>query len=295
MDNSVAVTRTGPHAQLADLAVVVLAAGAGRRLAPLTDLRPKPLCPVGNRALLDLAFDRVSGLDAPTAVNLHHGAPDVRAHLEAVGPVGLHLSEEQPEALGTAGAIGALRPWLDGRDVLVLNADTWSPGDLGPFVAAWDRRDPCVLVHGADRFGPRVGVVASLLPWAAARALEPTPTGLYEVVWRRCHEAGALGVVRHDGPFVDCGTPGEYLEANLAAAGLAGGPIVDPSASVVPGSGAVLGRSVVGAGAVVEGRVEDSVVWPGATVRAGEVLVRSVRASATLTLGPLAGGSGRPG
>ena len=72
--------------------------------------------------------------------------------------------------------------------------------------------------------------MASLLPWAEARRLEPVPTGLYEVVWRRCHEAGGLDAVRHDGPFVDCGTPTDYLEANLGAAALAGGPVVDPTA-----------------------------------------------------------------
>ena len=117
--------------------------------------------------------------------------------------------------------------------------------------------------------------------------------GLYEVVWRRCHDAGALDVVRHDGPFVDCGTPTDYLAANLGAAALAGGPVVDPDATV--GAGMVDGLSVVGAGAVVEGRVEDSVVWPGARVEPGEVLVRSVRASTGLTLGPLAVGSVPPG
>lgn len=271
---------------------MVLAAGAGQRLAPLTGLVPKPLCPVGNRPLIDLALDRVAALDVPVAVNLHHGAGALRAHLEGSGPAGLYLSEEQPEALGTAGAIGALRPWLDGRDVLILNADTWAPADLGPFVEGWDRQFPCVLVHGSDHFGPRAGVVASLLPWAQARALEAVPTGLYEVVWRHRHESGTLDVVRHDGSFVDCGTPSEYLEANLAAAALAGGSIIDPTAVVAPGS--VGGRSVVGAGAVVEGRVEDSVVWPGMTVDAGEVLVRSVRASAGLTLGPLDGGSAAP-
>ena len=272
--------------------MIVLAAGAGRRLAPLTDLRPKPLCPVGNRALLDLALDRVGALEGPVAVNLHHGADAVREHLAASGRVDVHLSEEHPQALGTAGAVGALRSWLDGRDVLVVNADTWAPGALTGFVAGWDRARTCVLVHATDTFGPRVGVVASLLPWAEARRLEPVPTGLYEVVWRRCHEAGALVAVRHDGPFVDCGTPADYLEANLGASALIGGPVIDPSASVAAGS--VVGRSVVGAGAVVEGRVEDSVVWPGERVAADEVLVRSVRASATVTLGPLGEGSVPP-
>ena len=274
--------------------MIVLAAGAGRRLAPLTDLRPKPLCPVGNRALLDLALERVAPLGAPVAVNLHHGAATIRAHLVNGGRDDVHLSEEQPEALGTAGAVGALRGWLDGRDVVIVNADTWAPGDLTPFVTGWDRSHPSVLVHGADSFGPRVGVVASLLPWAEARRLEPVPTGLYEVVWRRCHEAGGLDAERHDGPFVDCGTPTDYLEANLAAAVLAGGPVIDPTATVI-GDGAVVGRSVVGAGAVVEGRVEDSVVWPGARVGPDEVLMRSVRASAALTLGPLGAPSVPPG
>ena len=273
--------------------MVVLAAGAGRRLAPLSDLVPKPLCPVVNRALVDHALDRVAPLGLPVAVNLHHGADAVRVHLEGAGPVGLHLSEEQPEALGTAGAIGALRGWLDGRDALVVNADTWAPGDLDRFVAGWDRERPGVLVHGTDRFGPRVGVVASLLPWAEARRLDPVPSGLYEVVWRRCHEADALDAVRYDGPFVDCGTPADYLAANLGAAALAGGSLVHPRATV--GAGTLRGTCVVGAGAVVEGWIEDSVVWPGARVAPGEVLVRSVRASAGLTLGPLAVGSEPPG
>lgn len=273
---------------------MVLAAGEGRRLAPLSELVPKALCPVAGRALLDHALDRVEALraqGAPVAVNLHHGADALRAHL-ADRPW-VHLSEEQPEALGTAGALGALRPWIDGRDVLVLNADTWAPGDLSPFVAGWDRARPCVLVHGSATFGPRARVAGSLLPWAEVDALHATPTGIYEVVWRRCHEAGELDVVRHDGPFVDCGTPTDLLEANLAAVALAGaGPLVDPTADTA--GGRVLGRSVVGAGAVVRGTVDDSVLWAGATVAEGEVLVRLVRTGTGLTLGPLPGGPEAP-
>ncbi len=289
-----AVTRAGRHALVPELVAIVLAAGAGRRLAPLSELRPKPLCPVGNRALIDLAVERVAGLGGPVAVNLHHGAAALRAHLEAASSSApVHLSEEQPEALGTAGAIAGLRSWIDGRDVLVVNADTWAPGPLDGFVTGWDRSAPATLVQGTDRFGPRVGIVASLLPGADVERLEPEPTGLYEVVWRRAHAEGRLQVVRHDGPFVDCGTPTDLLEANLAAAALTGGPVVDASAEVDAGS--VEGRSVVGAGAVVAGRVVDSVLWPGTTVAADEVLVRCVRANASLTLGPLGDGSAPPG
>src|SRR5439155_26439775 len=93
--------------QVSELAAVVLAAGAGTRLRPLTWLRPKPLCPVDNVALVDLAMDRVSGVSGPggVAVNVHHGRSAMEAHLADR----VHLSVEEPEALGTAGALGNLR------------------------------------------------------------------------------------------------------------------------------------------------------------------------------------------
>ena len=56
-----------------ELAAVVLAAGAGTRLRPLTDILPKALCPVDNVALVDLAIDRVRPLTQRIAVNVHHG------------------------------------------------------------------------------------------------------------------------------------------------------------------------------------------------------------------------------
>ena len=124
-----------------------------------------------------------------------------------------------------------------------------------------------MLVHGTDRFGPRVGVVASLLPWSELVRLEPVPSGLYEVVWRRCSEAGELDVVRHDGPFVDCGTPAEYLAANLWAATPRRGARRRPA--LRPSTGEVVGPCVVGAGAQVDGRIAESVVWPGVRIERG--------------------------
>ena len=86
---------------------VVLAAGAGTRLRPLTDLRPKALCPVGGRPLLDLALDRLEPHTGTgprhLAVNAHHHAEQVVDHVGRRA----HLSLEQPEPLGTAGALGA--------------------------------------------------------------------------------------------------------------------------------------------------------------------------------------------
>lgn len=245
------------------LAGVVLAAGAGTRLRPLTDVRPKALCPVGTVPLLDLALARLAPLVSQVAVNAHHHADQVVAHVGRRA----HVSVEAGEALGTAGALGALRPWLDGRDVLVTNADAYLPSGLGAFTERWDgdsMRLLCAAVPGAGDFpSVRAGlryVGACMLPWPRVSSLEPAPTGLYEVLWRGAPEALELVTLEEAGlPPVafDCGTVADYLAANLHAG--AGASVVDPSA-------------------VVEGTLERCVVWDGAYVARGEHLVSAVRA-----------------
>ncbi len=273
---------------------VVLAAGAGARLAPLTGLRPKPLCPVGGVALLDLALARVAPQVAEVAVNLHHGRAQVEAHLDHLEGFDPHRSVEEPEALGTAGALGALRGWIAGRGVLVHNADVWAPAaapataspeveeadrlDLAGFVAGWDGERVRVLVvapPGAPvDFGPRAGLAATLVPWAEVARLEATPSGLYETTLAAAHAAGRLEAVAHRGAFVDCGTPAQYLAANRAAAVAAGGTILGAGAQVL---GTAV-DSVVGAGARVAGRIDGCVLWEGAEVAADEALTQVIRA-----------------
>ena len=247
------------------MAAIVLAAGAGTRLAPLTEERPKPLCPVGGVALLDLALaavaDAVGPGPATVAVNAHHGAEQVASHVGERA----HVSVEEPEALGTAGAVANLRSWLDGRAALVVNGDLWHDADLPAAVAGWDGERVDVLVAGCGG-GPldrRPPVIGSLLPPWAIAPLPVAPAGLYEVCWRPLDRLGRLDVVGAAGRSVDCGTPRRYLEANLAASG---------------------GRTVVGEGAVVAGVARRCVLWPGAVVGAGEVLVDAVRTTAGRTV-----------
>lgn len=242
------------------LAGVVLAAGRGERLRPLTDIRPKPLCPIANRALVDLALDRLTDVVGDGATNLAVNAHWLADQLaDAVG-ARAHLSFEQPVALGTAGALGALRDWLDGRDVLLTNADAYLPGGLAALVSGWDGKRIRLLgkdTHQASDFGTVRYVGACLLPWAAVATLAPVPSGLYELVWRAAEARGELELVRTPHVTIDCGRPRDYLAANLHASG---------------------GASVVGPGSVVEGRLERSVVWPGAYVGPHEHLVDTVRA-----------------
>lgn len=247
-----------------DLCAVVLAAGAGSRLRPLTFGRPKPLCPVGNVPLVDHSIARARTVASDVAVNLHHGREALARHLTTGHrdrPV--HLSIEEPEALGTAGALGQLRPWIDGRDVVVLNGDTWCPGSLAEAATGWDRERVRLLVVGVDSFTPRSALAGALMPWTEVAGLLPVASGLYEVSWRRLAEDGRIDAVRWDGPCVDCGTPARYLDANLRASG---------------------GKSVVGENAVVEGVVERSVVWDGASVHQTERLVDAIRTDTGVTV-----------
>jgi MurNAc alpha-1-phosphate uridylyltransferase len=252
------------------MCAVVLAAGEGRRLRPLTCVRPKPLCPVGGAPLLDLALARARTAAEAVAVNVHHGREAIEEHLTAgadrgLGPV--HVSVEEAEALGTAGALAHLRSWIAGRGVLVLNSDTWAPGDLGEITDDWDRERVRLLVAGDDRLWPperpTSKVAGAYMPWSEVVRLQAVPSGLWEASWRALHADDRVDVVRWDGPCLDCGTPSRYLAANLSASG---------------------GASVVGEGAEIEGRVERSVVWPGARVRRGEHLVDAVRTDDSVTV-----------
>jgi NDP-sugar pyrophosphorylase family protein len=149
------------------LAGVVLAAGAGTRLRPLTRLRPKPLCPVGNEPLVDHALARLGTITDSLAVNVHHGRRQIEAHLDGR----VHLSVEEARPLGTAGALAHLRDWIAGRAVAVVNSDAWAPGDLGALMTGWDGERPRVLVAGDGVFRAGAPIVASVLPWSVVRGL----------------------------------------------------------------------------------------------------------------------------
>ena len=241
------------------LAGIALAAGAGSRLYPLTRYAPKALCPVGNTALIDHALGRLAVVTDTCAVNAHHGAAALADHLDGR----VHLAIEEPEALGTAGALGALRPWIDGRPVVVTNADAWLGADIGDqlrrFVDDWDRertRLLCVEDVARGDFGTLRYCGVCLMPWEVVRDLSPHPSGLYEKCWREAFAAGTLDLVPWSGPFVDCGTVADYLAANLSWSG---------------------GSSVTAPGARIDGEVLRSVVWPGGEVARGEVLTDAVR------------------
>jgi NDP-sugar pyrophosphorylase family protein len=266
---------------------VVLAAGEGRRLRPLTEHRPKALCPVGNVALLDRALDRVTAAGFASrdsvAVNACYLGEQVVEHVGERA----HLSLERGEPLGTAGGIGNLRDWIGGRGVLVGNADAYLSSDRfapGPDIAAlledWDGHTVRLLgVPGPpSEFGTHRFAGFSLLPWDMVVGLEPQTSDLVRLVWRPAERQGRLRVLEYPGTYLDTGTPADYLAANLHAV---------PQRNLVAENAVVTGkldRAVVGAGAVVAGSVTRGVVWPGGVVAAGETLADAIRVGRELTV-----------
>lgn len=278
---------TGP----AGLCAVVLAAGEGRRLRPLTGVRPKSLCPVGNTPLLDRALDRVEalGLGGPDtiAVNAAYLADQVVAHVGGRA----RLSVEPDGPLGTGGGLSRLRDWIDGRGVLVGNADAFLAGaappgaDIADLLAGWDFDTVRMLGRPADpgsrgEFGAWNFAGFSLLPWHRVRALPSGRSELWREVWRPAEAAGELQVVEYRGSYTDAGTPGDYLAANLLVAAEHGGLLVAPDATVAGPAE----HAVVGAGARVYGRLTRAVVWPGGYVGPDEELTDAVRVGPDLTV-----------
>lgn len=141
---------------------MVLAAGFGSRLRPLTDRAPKPLIEVAGKPLIaySLALLRAAGV-REVIVNLHHRGEDIRAALGDGAAFGLSIaySAEEP-ILDTGGAIRRARPFLDGGRFFVLNADIICDVDLRA-VAAWhaERGALATMVLRPDREAARYGAI----------------------------------------------------------------------------------------------------------------------------------------
>jgi NDP-sugar pyrophosphorylase family protein len=264
-------------------------------MRPLTLTVPKPLCPVGNVALVDRALALLDrhGLADPTAVAVNVCyLPDVVA--DHVRGHAFISREPGPPALGTAGAVAHLSSWAAGRGLLVGNSDAYlaprlpDTRDLAPLFDGWDgttvrvlgvpAKDDSTTEFRPAGCGPMRFAGFSLLPADVVAGLPAGRSELVHEVWRPAERAGRLEVITYDGEYIDTGTPPDFLAANLHAA--AGGSLVAADAEV---SGLVH-ASVIGSGARVRGSVTRCVVFPGSAVGAGERLVDAIRLGSTVTV-----------
>lgn len=118
-------------------ALMLFAAGFGKRMGALTEDRPKPLIHVGGRTLLDRSLDwtRAAGIER-VVVNAHYRADMIRAHLAGQD---VEIAEETPEILETGGGLLAAGPLLGGQIVYTFNPDVvWQgPNPLLVLADAW--------------------------------------------------------------------------------------------------------------------------------------------------------------
>lgn len=110
---------------------IVLSAGMGKRMRPITATTPKPLVSIAGRALLDRAFDKLVAAHVETVVvNVHYLADLVEVHARRwPGPLKVLISDERAELLETGGGIVKALPLLGGEPFYLLNSDsTWVEG-----------------------------------------------------------------------------------------------------------------------------------------------------------------------
>jgi N-acetyl-alpha-D-muramate 1-phosphate uridylyltransferase len=229
---------------------MVLAAGLGTRMRPLTDDRPKALVEVGGRALIDHVLDRLAEAGVMRAVvNVHWFADRLEAHLGARGRgPEIVISDERDLLLETGGGLKKARPLLGDAPVLVANIDSvWiDRGDaLGDLIRLWDpgrmdaalllaRREGAIGFEGdgdfflADdgRLTFRGEAPAAPFAYMGVHITRPGyadggPEGPFSLspLWRASAAAGRLYGCVLDGDWMHVGDPGarDEAEARLAA------------------------------------------------------------------------------
>jgi MurNAc alpha-1-phosphate uridylyltransferase len=215
---------------------MLLAAGRGERMRPLTDATPKPLLRVGGRPLIVWHLERLARAGVhEVAVNVSWLGHQLREALGDGRAYGVSITwfDEGPEPLETAGGIVNALPFLAGGPFLVLNADVYSEAPL-PAAPAAGRLAHLLLVdnpvhHPRGDFGCEAGElrcigsprytfsgIASYRPELFA-GLAPGRRPLRPVLDRAAH-AGFATASRHAGRWVDVGTPERLaaLDASLA-------------------------------------------------------------------------------
>ncbi|HWA79515.1 MAG TPA: nucleotidyltransferase family protein [Acetobacteraceae bacterium] len=225
---------------------MLLAAGLGTRMRPLTDAIPKPLLPVGGKPLIDRALDRLAAAGVEeVVVNTHWQGEILAAHLaRRAGPPRTRLQHEST-LLDTGGAVAAaLAEGLLGPEpFFVVNGDVlWLDGPHPALVRLSESFDPArhdglLLVHRTWQVSGEVGAGDFMLDplgtlrWRKERELVPyvyagiqlvrpalfrdTPRGAFgmSLVWSRAIEEGRLAAIVHDGLWFHLSTPADLVAA----------------------------------------------------------------------------------
>jgi NDP-sugar pyrophosphorylase family protein len=291
---------------------MILAAGFGTRLWPLTASVPNPLVPVANIPLIDRIISHLAVCGVKSVVvNAHHRHQQLTAHFAGPQVFGVPVEVRvEEEILGTGGGIKNTEDFWDDEAFVVINGDILTDIDIASAVE-WHSRHgglATLVLHDYGRFNKividgesmvlripveydpgRKGVFA----FTGIQVIEPAllkfiAAGCYSRImdcYRRLISQGIkIGAYLVSGDrWCDVGTIPAYLRANLetneAARGLLGDDCkVDPGARIE-------GRAILGDGVVLEkgARVSDSVIWDGVTICEGVSVSGSVVTTGRIT------------
>jgi MurNAc alpha-1-phosphate uridylyltransferase len=230
---------------------LVLAAGFGERMRPLTERAPKPLIRLGGRALLDHVLDRLAEAGVREAVvNVHYLADQIETHLKPRTAPRITISDERARILDTGGAVNKVLHLLGDAPFFVHNSDSvWierQGSTLAAMSAAWDPEtmDSLLLLapvetslgysgRGDFTLGAggqvrrRQGDETAPYVFAGVSINKPSlfagaPEGAYSInrIWDRALEAGRLAAIVHEGSWMHIGTPAALADAQRRLDGL---------------------------------------------------------------------------
>jgi len=234
---------------------MILAAGLGTRMAPLTKERPKPLIELRGKALIDHVIDKMvkNGVTF-IVVNVHYIAERLIVHLKKRKDVTIRICDETDAILDTGGAIAKALPLFEGQPFFTQNADSlWVEGMGSSIVrmrARWDPDTmdalmllaPTVTAIGFEGRGDFVMDAEGLLQrrgemqlapfvWTGFQIVHPrlfdgAPTGRFSInpLWDRAIDKGRLFGMRLDGVWIHVGTPQGLTDAERFLSDLAREP-----------------------------------------------------------------------
>ena len=231
-------------------AAMIMGAGLGLRMRPLTDERPKPLVTVGGKALIDHSIDRLVAAGVTlVVVNVHYKAEMLRAHLARRNDVEIVLSDETDRLLDTGGGVVKAMPYFGDTPFFVINSDSIWVEDtpaLPAMLAQWDdsRMDGLLLLAdmptaiGYDAQGDFIlrpdhhvvrarGNTGAAYAYPGVQIVHPrmfadAPEGAFStnIMWDRAIAAERLFGTVLDGTWIHVGTPEAREEAEAALAAL---------------------------------------------------------------------------
>ena len=217
---------------------MVLAAGYGQRMRPLTLTRPKPLIEVAGKPLIAYGFDRLRAAGVATAVvNVHYLAEQIEDRVAGQESPRTIISDERGEILDTGGGIARALPFLGDQPFFVINSDsfwvengepaldrlkqTWNDAEMDCLLllcpldntAGYDGRGDFTrdedgrLARASKSAGEALAYIGGYL--VSPRIFAGAPTGKFSmnVLWDRAIAKGRLFGITHRGKWLHVGTP----------------------------------------------------------------------------------------